>query len=255
MPGANEIRFSVVIPAYNAAATVVRAVQSCLDQSYPPLEIIVSDDGSTDDTPALLASFGDRIRVLRNNSNRGPSGARNAGIDAAEGDFIAFLDADDAWHRDKLQHVATALAGDRRIRFLFHNYTHKSLPGPVAYKAPRRYPFFRLLLGNVVATPCAVLINYGQSRFPEGMRYMEDYAFFLKAALVYGLHFQDLPLTQLGRPVLSAGGQSADRWAMRKGELAAWWSLARYRPVYFLLLPFLFVWSLFKHVVKALPGR
>lgn len=251
MSGSKQIRFSVVIPAYNAAATIVRAVQSCLDQSYPPAEIIISDDGSTDGTPALLAAFGHRIRVLAHSGNRGPAGARNAGMDAASGDFIAFLDADDVWHRDKLQLVARALTENNAIRFLFHAYIHDALPEAIVYRPSRPFAFRRLLPGNVIATPCAVLVNDSALRFPGQMRHMEDYAFFLKAGLAYGIHFLDLPLTQLGRPVLSAGGQSADRWAMRKGEFAAWLLLARERPGYFLLLPFLVVWGLLKHVAKA----
>lgn len=252
-----SISFSVVIPAWNAAATIVRSVQSCLDQSYPPLEVIVIDDASTDETVSLLRSFGDRVKVVTLDRNSGPSRARNAGMDLAAGDFIAFQDADDAWHRDKLSLAARALAGAPRIRFLFHRYTLEPMPEEVQsqYRGPVKYAFAKMLLRNPVATPCAILINDRSLRFDEAMRHMEDYALFLKAAARYGLYCIDLPLTRLGRPVLSAGGQSADRWAMRTGELTAWLQLARSRPVFYLLLPFLVPAGLLKHVLKSLFRR
>ena len=92
---------SVVIPAYNAAWCVRRAVESVLDQRYRDFEAIVVNDGSTDDTQAALAEYGSAIRVV-DKPNGGLSSARNAGIRAARGGFVAFLDADDRWLPDKL---------------------------------------------------------------------------------------------------------------------------------------------------------
>jgi glycosyltransferase involved in cell wall biosynthesis len=92
---------SCVIPAYNAARFLERALTSVLDQSRPPDEIIVVDDGSTDGTAGLLAAFGPRLRVLRQ-ENAGPAAARNRGIEVAAGELVCFQDADDEWHRDKL---------------------------------------------------------------------------------------------------------------------------------------------------------
>jgi glycosyltransferase involved in cell wall biosynthesis len=92
---------SVVMPAYNVAWCVRRAIDSALAQSLPEREVIVVDDGSTDDTAAVLASYGDRIRVIHQ-QNAGMSAARNVGIRAAQGSLIAFLDADDYWLPHKL---------------------------------------------------------------------------------------------------------------------------------------------------------
>jgi glycosyltransferase involved in cell wall biosynthesis len=91
---------SAVIPAYNNAAYLPDAVASVRAQSVPVREIIVVDDGSTDNTAAVVATLGADIRYLRQ-INAGPSAARNAGIAAAQGEFIAFLDADDQWTPDK----------------------------------------------------------------------------------------------------------------------------------------------------------
>jgi glycosyltransferase involved in cell wall biosynthesis len=96
-----ELSVSVVIPAFNAASTICRAVDSAMAQSEPAQEIIVVEDGSDDDLQPALRRYGNRIRLLRKEHN-GVSSARNAGIDAAMGEIIAFLDADDYWEPDKL---------------------------------------------------------------------------------------------------------------------------------------------------------
>lgn len=107
---------SVVIPAYNAAWCVRTAVDSVLAQSCRDFEVIVVDDGSTDDTARVLASYGERIRVVTK-PNGGLSSARNAGIDAARGTFVAFLDADDRWFPDKLARQLALMAQRPTLAF------------------------------------------------------------------------------------------------------------------------------------------
>lgn len=92
---------SALIPTYNYARFVGRAIDSVLAQTYADVECLVVDDGSTDETPAVLARYGDRIRVIRQ-QNRGLSAARNTAIGAARGDLVALLDADDEWKPEKL---------------------------------------------------------------------------------------------------------------------------------------------------------
>ncbi|MCU0694119.1 MAG: glycosyltransferase [Polyangiaceae bacterium] len=92
---------SVVVPAYNAAWCVGKAIDSVLAQTYRDFEIIVVNDGSTDDTLAVLRGYGDAIRIV-DQRNGGMSNARNAGIRAARGQFLAFLDSDDWWLPNKL---------------------------------------------------------------------------------------------------------------------------------------------------------
>src|SRR5271156_2731884 len=104
-------RVSVVIPIYNGAATIGRALQSLFDQTFTDFEIVCVDDGSTDDTPSVLAGYGDRIRVIRQ-SNRGLPGARNAGVAASRGQLIALIDHDDQWLPQKLELTVTALEAD-----------------------------------------------------------------------------------------------------------------------------------------------
>jgi len=93
---------SVVIPAYNAAATIERALRSVAAQTHRPLEVLVVDDASTDATATLAAGFADiEVRLARLTANGGPSRARNAGIDLASGAYLAFLDSDDEWLPEK----------------------------------------------------------------------------------------------------------------------------------------------------------
>ncbi len=92
---------SVIIPTYNCGELICAAVDSVLAQTYPRVEIIVVDDGSTDDTRTRVQIYGDRIHYVRQ-ENGGISRARNAGITIATGEFIALLDADDLWHPQKL---------------------------------------------------------------------------------------------------------------------------------------------------------
>ncbi|MDJ0512494.1 MAG: glycosyltransferase family A protein, partial [Methyloceanibacter sp.] len=103
-------RVTAIIPAYNRSHCIGRALESVFAQTLPPDETIVVDDASTDDLAAALAPFGDRIRRVRHESNQGAAAARNTGLQAATGDWVAFLDSDDVWHRDKqarqLAHMA-----------------------------------------------------------------------------------------------------------------------------------------------------
>jgi glycosyltransferase involved in cell wall biosynthesis len=97
------MKISVIIPAYNAERYIGKAIESCLSQTYAPHEIIVIDDASTDGTAAVAQSFPPPVRVIRLASNMGVSVARNRGVQASTGDWIAFLDADDWFLPEKLE--------------------------------------------------------------------------------------------------------------------------------------------------------
>jgi glycosyltransferase involved in cell wall biosynthesis len=90
-----------IVPVCNGERYLGEALDSILAQTYRPVEVIVVDDGSTDGTAAVAARFGQQVGYIKQ-SNQGPAEARNAGIRMAKGDFIAFLDADDCWHSEKL---------------------------------------------------------------------------------------------------------------------------------------------------------
>ena len=98
-----KYQVSVIIPTYNRAALVGEAIGSVLAQSWRGFELLVVDDGSTDDTREILTAFGAAIKVIRHPRRRGVSAARNAGIQAAKGEWLAFLDSDDLWLSPKLE--------------------------------------------------------------------------------------------------------------------------------------------------------
>ncbi|MFP8955198.1 glycosyltransferase family 2 protein [Natrialbaceae archaeon A-CW3] len=105
-------RVSVIIPTYNRATTLSHAIDSALEQTIDDLEVVVVDDGSTDDTATVLSSYDDpRVRPVVHATNQGANVARNTGIDHARGEYIAFLDSDDYWHREKLEKQLNALEG------------------------------------------------------------------------------------------------------------------------------------------------
>ncbi|MBW1816027.1 MAG: glycosyltransferase [Deltaproteobacteria bacterium] len=93
---------SCIVPVYNGERYLGDALDSIIAQTYQSLEIIVVDDGSTDDTASVASSYGDRIRYFFQ-PNAGPTAARNLGLGVAQGEFVAFLDADDLWHEEKLR--------------------------------------------------------------------------------------------------------------------------------------------------------
>jgi glycosyltransferase involved in cell wall biosynthesis len=107
----NSPLVSVVLPTFNRASTIKRAISSVLSQTYKDLELIVIDDGSTDDTEQIAAKSSDgRLRYIRYQSNRGATHARNLGIGLATGEYIAFQDSDDEWLPDKLSRQVETLA-------------------------------------------------------------------------------------------------------------------------------------------------
>lgn len=112
------MRISVVIPCFNRERRIAAAIHSALGQELAPLEVIVVDDGSADHSADVADDFGDPVRVLRT-PNRGPSAARNRGIEEAKGDWIAFLDSDDTWTPDKLTRQADAVSAYPGVDLVF----------------------------------------------------------------------------------------------------------------------------------------
>lgn len=112
---------SVIIPVFNCEPYIAAAIDSVLAQDFSDLEIIVIDDGSTDGTPMVLEQYSGRIRLVRQ-KNAGVSSARNAGLDIAKGEYIAFLDADDVWYKEKLGIQVKTLEAFPEIAGVFSNF-------------------------------------------------------------------------------------------------------------------------------------
>ena len=116
----NDFTVSAVIPAYNAEQYIRRSIDSVLAQTRPADEIIVVDDGSTDNTAEIVRSYGEKVRLVQK-ENGGEASARNAGIQSAKCSWISFLDADDFWLPNKLEALVTVLQNNTQLRWAFGN--------------------------------------------------------------------------------------------------------------------------------------
>jgi len=123
------------MPAYNAEPYIADSIKSVLSQDYANIELIVVDDGSRDGTPELAERFGERVRVFRQ-KNAGPAAARNRGIAAAKGDFIAFLDADDLWLPGKIAMQVKYLQDHPDVGVVFGGFSRWYSEANGAYAAP-----------------------------------------------------------------------------------------------------------------------
>jgi len=149
-------RFSVIIPAFNAAATLSRAIESVQAQSWPAHEIIVVDDGSTDATADIAAGFGDAVRLLRQ-QNCGVSMARNAGGAAAGGDWLAFLDADDWYAHDRIRLHAEWIAEDAALDCLTGDYEYRDATGSLLGTSMVQHESGRLMLAKAAGATRVVM--------------------------------------------------------------------------------------------------
>jgi glycosyltransferase involved in cell wall biosynthesis len=147
-------KVSVVIPVFNRPAAVRRAIDSVLAQTCQEFEVIVVDDGSTDDTPAAVLAVSDpRITLMRHAENRGGSAARNTGIRASNGSFVAFLDSDDEWLPTKLERQLESFERSGGALALVYTGTeHVNADGTFSRQIPRRHVNLArmLLVKNVV---------------------------------------------------------------------------------------------------------
>lgn len=198
-PAAPQI--SVIIPTFNRAWTLARAIDSVLAQTYAPREIIVVDDGSTDDTPDVLSAYGDGIKILAQ-PNRGVSSARNLGIRHSRGEFIALLDSDDRWEPEKLacqagfftDHSGAMICQTQEIWIrngvrVNPGKKHKKISGMI----------FEPSLHMCLVSPSAVMIKKKlfdlKGLFNEDFPVCEDYDFWLRVSRDTPIYLVDRPLT------------------------------------------------------------
>ncbi len=247
-------KFSVVIPAYNSSGTIKDTIQSCLDQVYPPHEIIIVDDCSSDNTIDIIAkNFGHfGVEVVRLFSNQGVSTARNVGWARATGDYVAFLDSDDIWHPTKLEIVNDFLTRTN-FKCLGHTYTDKKhlFENPPKNILSRKLAFKDFLIRNYFNTSCLVVKKDIVFRFNEKMRYTEDHDLILRISATSPILLIKANLTLLARPQLSKGGLSGSKIKMRLGEIKMYREAARNNVLVFILMPVLVVFSVFKHLIKS----
>lgn len=219
---------SVIMPVFNAATWLRRAVDSVVQQSHRNLELIAVDDGSADDSLAILGTYARadaRVRVQRQPANGGVAAARNAGLAAARGDFIAFLDADDWWHPAKLERQ---LAGMRETGALisYAAYWRVAEDGRVLSRVtpPARVDWRDMLASNFIGNLTGV---YARDLGDVPFRRIghEDYVFWLEQ------------VRRAGEAVRVASAEPLAWYLVREGSLsanklrAAAWQWAIYRDV------------------------
>ncbi|HCM59963.1 MAG TPA: hypothetical protein DIS74_06255 [Bacteroidales bacterium] len=188
---------SVIIPAYNSGATIARALESVFMQSRPADEIMVVDDGSTDSTPEVIMKFPEVRYIFQ--TNQGPAAARNNGVKAAKGDYIAFLDSDDYWEAGHLKNLASLLGNNTELHWAATAYRKHLLNG--------REKTVRL-----------------QARhYSDGNRV--DYF-----SATPELHFLSVISTAVSRELFIEAGGFAERYS-RGEDLSLWLRLALAEPV------------------------
>lgn len=203
--GLDMPKVSVIIPTHNRAELLKSAIDSVLNQTYHDFEIIVIDDHSTDNTPAVVADFEDpRIKFLQNKGKNGPSISRNLGITHALGEYIAFLDDDDEWIPSKLEkQVAVLDTSKDNICGIYSNRLkidqttgeiYSDDPGADTLKGNL---LSQLMIKNPIQTSTLVLRKSCLDKvglFDENMRYMEDRDLWIRLAMHWEFEYIDEPL-------------------------------------------------------------
>lgn len=212
---------SAIIPTFNRAEQVCRAIQSVLQQTYSNVEIVVVNDGSTDNTVAALEKFGNKVRVI-NQRNAGVAAARNRAVSVSQGEIVAFLDSDDEWLPTKLERqveVMTALGPEFGACFTDCMHvveSHQEISGfekagfEPSGPGPLRSPLKHVLAKYpIVYIPTLIVqrsLIAGQSGFDEAMTVSEDTDLIFRLALKTRLCFVAESLVKIDRAASRSGG-------------------------------------------------
>lgn len=260
---------SVLIPYYNARLTIERAINSIVKQTMLPDEVIIIDDCSIDkETDGVLHKIKEkysgyfRVVLLKTEKNMGPGSARNRGWEAAKSRYVAFLDADDAWHPQKIEIQYKIMENDATIKISCHrilvevNYDSKI---SFEEKNTNEVPFFyninkwkTLFKHNATGTSTVMIDRDIQLRFTENMRYAEDYLLYLKILFTYRGIVIDEVLCRYFKELYGASGLTGDLWKLEKGELKCFYLLAKEKYIPNILLVVLFIWSYLKYLRRVL---
>lgn len=191
---------SVIIPTYNRANTILRSVNSVLNQTYKDLELIIIDDGSTDNTKELIEQIDDpRIRYIYLGANSGASNARNVGATYALGEWIAFQDSDDAWKPEKLEKQLMLANQHPEYSMIYCSFINHAYDGSTIYFPSEPYPgvmegdmYSSLLRCNVIGAPTMLIkrdcfLELGG--FDTAYHSLEDWEFAVRFSRDYYIGF------------------------------------------------------------------
>ncbi len=220
---------SVVIPCFRCTLTIERAIASVAQQTQKPAEVILVEDASDDDTLAVLQNLAkpymDWIKVIALPKNQGPSNARNVGWTAATQLYVAFLDADDAWHSQKIEIQTTYMNAHSEVVLCGHGHrvleNTDALPDwQVQTWTAQCISKWSWLLSNKFSPTSVMVRRDVKQRFLENQRYSEDYMLWLE--FVCSGNVVTRLSAELGvryRNPFGTGGLSARLWLMEQGEL------------------------------------
>lgn len=224
----NVKKVSVVIPAYNAENTIVRCLNSVLAQTYPVFEIIVINDGSTDRTKEIIEEYiqnhsGFNIKLI-NKANGGVSSARNVGLKLASGEYIALLDSDDEWLKQKTEVQIEYFEKDVKIDFLAAGFQGFHLKNK-SQNELFQITFEKLLFKNFFQPSTVIFKNKIISNvgfFEESQKYAEEGNYFLRVSRLYNCFFLNQKLINYGdgKSGYGVSGLSSNLFEMEKGELS-----------------------------------
>lgn len=214
---------SVIVPTFNRGDLIGETLQSVLAQTYPSFEVVVIDDGSTDDTKRVVTAFRDaRVRYYWQGNSGLPACARNVGIRVARGRYIAFLDSDDLWLHEKLAIQIGYMEAQQECGFSFTNGEFFGAGGRCRrinkIGLVRRRSIRQLLCGNFVPTLTAVvrrgcLMTVGGFNEDPRMKAIEDYELWLRLASVYGFAYLPVVTARCRRDPRSLAGTNPVRAA------------------------------------------
>jgi teichuronic acid biosynthesis glycosyltransferase TuaG len=251
---------SAIIPCWRAGVTIRRALESIAAQTLRPAEVILVDDASGDDTLVILQALVSEypagwITVISLEKNQGPGVARNAGWERATQPWLAFLDADDAWHPRKIE-MQYGLVLRRPDTTLCGHGTaivEDDEVYPEVAAEPRTWgvSFWVMLVANRFPTRSVMLKRELPFRF-EGKHVTEDYLLWLQVLLSgYKCYRMDVSLAASFRPDSSPGGYSGQLWRHEKRELAAWRVLHKQELIGCITLIAALAWSVIKYVRRV----
>ncbi len=252
-----SVPVTVVIPCFNCAASIRRALASVLSQTVCPSEVILIDDASTDATGAILQELADAhtgwISLLRFQQNQGVASARNAGWQAASHRHIAFLDADDVWHPRKIEVQYAYMRSHPEVVLSSHGHRVMGHPDAradwhLAPLAGRRISRCSLLWANRFITPSVMLRRDIEHRFVEGQRYMEDRLLWLEIVCDGGcLDHLETDLAATYKMPYGAGGLSSNLWGMTLADMANYRHLRASHKLSWLVCQLLVTLALLKY--------
>ena len=219
---------SVIIPCFRCASTIGRAMDSVLRQTYSPAEVILVDDASGDGTLNILLGYKNQypnlVKIISLAENVGAGSARNVGWSVATEPYIAFLDADDSWHAEKIQIQCSYMMSNPKTVLCGHqwilvNADSKAADLPANWMITQINPRHSLFK-NPFATSTIMLTRDIPFRFEERMRSAEDLLLWLRIAFASLSTVRlEVPLGHVYKPLYGSEGLSRNLWKMEKGEL------------------------------------